>query len=71
MFKENEIVRLKKEVTGDVMGEDRKYILPHGTIASVVAVYGSLNNPEAYEIEVYVEETNVCILATVAADDVQ
>jgi hypothetical protein len=68
LFKENDSVTLCKMVSGDVIRERRKMTLPSGTVATVVLVHGDPEHPNAYEIEVYVPEQNIYVLATIGAD---
>jgi hypothetical protein len=68
IFRENDCISTIKPVTGEVIGERREAILPIGTVATVVLVYGDPDQPKAYEIEAHLPEQDCYVLATVAAD---
>jgi hypothetical protein len=70
ILKENDSLSLLKPVSGEVIGEHRKIVLPIGTIATVVLVYGDPNQPMAYEIEAHISEQDCYALATVEATDI-
>jgi hypothetical protein len=70
IFSENDVVSLTKAVDGVVIGERRNMVLPIGTIATVVNVYGNPSRPDAYEIEAYIVEKDCYVLATIEADSV-
>ncbi|PRD43207.1 hypothetical protein C5748_12260 [Phyllobacterium phragmitis] len=65
---------LKRPLLGPdpkVVGEHRIVVLPVGTVVSVVLVFGDPNDPEAYEIEAFLESRGEYALATVEADDIK
>jgi hypothetical protein len=70
ILNENENLSLMKPVSGEVIGERRKVVLPVGTIATVVLVHGDPNHPTAYEIEAHLSEQDCYVLATVEAADI-
>lgn len=70
MCKENDTVILKKETAGNILGDNKVYLLPKGILATIVSVYGSSDCPDAYEVEVYISEFDCYVLATIPANDI-
>lgn len=62
---ENDLVALSKAANAEVIGQSRKVMLPAGTVATVVAVYGDPDHPSAYEVEAYLEVEDRYALATI------
>jgi hypothetical protein len=62
---EDDVVRINRRVTAEVIGERRTVSIPGETEGVVVLVYGEL---QAYEVEFYVVDQNCYALATLAAN---
>jgi hypothetical protein len=69
-MKENETFILSKPAAGVVIGERRNFALSAGTPVTVVSVFGDENAPEAYEVEAFLSEEDLYVLATIDAQDV-
>ena len=61
---EDDVVRINRRVTAQVIGERRTVSIPGETEGVVVLVYGE---PQAYEVEFYIDDQNCYALATLAA----
>jgi hypothetical protein len=64
-LRENDYFKLEDALEGDVIGEGRKFLLPAGTTVAVVLVHGDPENPVAYELEAYIKELDIYVLATI------
>ena len=69
IYRENDSISITKPISGEVIGEHREFVLPIGTVATVVLVHGDPDQPKAYEIEAHVPEQDCYVLATVEADN--
>ena len=67
-FKEIDVIKLRRAVEADVIGEGRRSVIPAGAAGTVVLVHGPAANPTAYEIEFYIADSDSFALATVEAD---
>ena len=67
IFRELDYVYIIDSVPGLLTKDFTKFIVPSGTEGTIVLVYGKEENPEAYEIEFFIEEHNCTALATVPA----
>jgi hypothetical protein len=70
-MKENDVFSLSKPVEATVIGEHGVVVLPVGTIASVVLVFGDPSAPVAYEVEASLEDSGRYALGTLEARDIQ
>lgn len=68
-MKENDICRLSVSIEATVIGEARKIILPSDTVATIVLVIGEQGSPVAYEIEAFLPDEGIYVLATVGANE--
>jgi Domain of unknown function (DUF4926) len=69
-YKEIDVIRVRRSVEADVLGEHATFVVPSGSLGTVVLVHGPAAKPSAYEIEFYVAERDAFALATVDADSV-
>lgn len=67
IFNENDVVRLQAAVESEVIGERRVLQVPEGTLGTVVLVLGDPMHPQAYEVEIFIQEQSCYVLATVDA----
>jgi hypothetical protein len=68
---ENDTFTLSKAVEATMIGEHTVVVLPAGTVVTVVLVFGDPTSPAAYEVEVFLPESEDYALATVEAGDAQ
>lgn len=68
IFKEIDVVKTTKSVDVWVANDSSRLILPPGTQAAVVLVYGPAEAPTAYELEFYLSDRESFALATVEAE---
>ena len=70
-MRENDTFRLSKAAKAAVIGEDRDVTLLPGIIVTVVLVLGSIDCPDAYEVEAFLSDEVIYALATIDARDVE
>ena len=69
-FKEIDVIRLRRSVEADLLGQPGRHLVPSGSVGTVVLVHGPAAEPSAYEIEFYIAERDAFALASVEADQV-
>jgi hypothetical protein len=70
-YRENDYFRLEDALEGDVIGERRKFLLPAGTTVTVLLVHGEPENPVAYELEAYIKELDIYVIATIEGENLR
>lgn len=66
-MKESDTFELSKPAEAEVVGEARTVVLPAGTVVTVVLVFGEPSSPVAYEVEAFLQDDDVYVLATIEA----
>lgn len=69
IFNENDVLKINKNLIGVSISEPLEITIPHGSIATIVHIYGNNEKPDAYEIEVYMPHIDKYVLATIKASD--
>lgn len=64
IFRENDVVRLCKDVMANVI-TGGEVLIPRGGEGTVVLVHGDTEQPSAYEVEFYISEQKDFAIATV------
>jgi hypothetical protein len=67
-FKEIDVIKLRRSVEADVIGEGKTIVVPSGSLGTVVLVHGPTAKPSGYEIEFYIADSDDFAVATVEAD---
>ena len=71
IYREIDVVRLKSEAEAFIRGGPRRVVARPGTIGTIVAVYGAPEQPQAYEIEMYLGDEKDWVLATIRPDMIE
>lgn len=69
IFRENDVVRLCKDVMANVI-TGGEVLIPQGGEGTVVLVHGDADQPSAYEVEFYIPEQKYFAIATVEQSEV-
>lgn len=69
-YRENDVVRLSRSVTADVIGEKQSFDIPSGSIGTIIMVHGNPTQPSAYEVEFYISADNCYAIATIKSEDI-
>lgn len=67
---DNDTFVVPRATIATVIGAQETLVLSAGQLVTVVAVHGAVDAPEAYEVEAFVAERDLYVLAIVAAEDV-
>jgi hypothetical protein len=67
---ENDLVRLVAPLRGKNIINHDEVMIEANERGTVVLIYGSPEEPSAYEVEFYYPEQNICVLMTVKPEQV-